>query len=134
VILPGDTLLPVNFYFFIDNTEHINKSTSSKHVFEAKQQKAEDSRLKAAHDKQDRSWVTNAMGMHMGIDDAEEDESFNSMDKLKRRQEQHQSSDVSHRWASSILMMFKTLKFWQDFYTVYTTKTPRQDLPSAANR
>ena len=99
--------MTVALEFFIDNTEHINKSTRSKHIFEAKQQKAEDSRLKAAHDKQDRSWVTNAMGMHMEIDDAEEDESFNSKDKWKRRQEQHLSSDVSQRWASSILMMLR---------------------------
>ena len=93
--------------FLIDNAEHINKSTSSKHIFKAQQQKAGDSRLKAAHDKQDRSWATNTMGMQIEIDDAEEDESFNSKDNLKRRQEQHLSSDVSQRWASSILMMLR---------------------------
>jgi hypothetical protein len=42
--------------------------TFSKHIFEAKQEKAEDSRLKAAHDEQDRSLATSAMGMHIGID------------------------------------------------------------------
>jgi len=120
--------------FLIDNAEHINKSTSSKRLFKAKQQKAGDSRLKAAHDKQDRLWATNAMGMQIGIDDAEEDESFNSKDNLKRWQEQHLSSNVSQRWASSILMMFKTLKFWQDVSTVYTTKTPQQDFPLLAIR
>jgi len=59
-------LLPVTLH----NTEHINKILSSENIFEleAKQEKAEDSRLKAAHDKQDRSWVTSAMGMHIGID------------------------------------------------------------------
>jgi len=70
--------------------------------------------------------------MHIGIDDAEADESFNSKDNLKRRQQQHLSSDVSQRWASSILMMFKALKFWQDVSTVYTSKTPRQDFPLLA--
>ena len=57
-------LLPVTFH----NTEHINKSPSSRHIFEAKQEKAEESCVKAAHDKQDRSWATSAMGMHIGID------------------------------------------------------------------
>ena len=56
--------------------EHINKSPSSKHIFEDKQQKAADNRVKAAHEEQERSWATNAMGMHIGIDDVEADESF----------------------------------------------------------
>ena len=72
------------------------------------------------------------MGMHIGMDDAEEDESFISKDNLKRRQQQYLSSDVSQRWASSILMMFKALKFWQDVSTDYTSKTPRQDFPLLA--
>jgi len=66
------------------------------------------------------------------MDDAEEDESFISKDNLKRRQQQYLSSDVSQRWASSILMMFKALKFWQDVSTDYTSKTPRQDFPLLA--
>jgi len=91
-----------------------------------------DSRVKAAHEKQERSWATNTMGMHIGIDDAEAEESFNSKDNLKRRQKQHLSSDVSQSWASSILLMFKALKFWQHVPTVYTSKTPRQDFPLLA--
>ena len=95
------------------------RSSIGEHIFEAKQQKTEDSHIKAAHEKQERSWATNAMGMHIGIDDAEADESVNSKDNLKRRQKQHLSSDVSQRWASSILMMFKAFKFWQNLYSLY---------------
>jgi len=88
--------------------------------------------LKAAHEKEDKSWATNAIGTHIGIDDSEEDASFNSRDNLKRRQQQHLSSDVLQRWASSIFMMLKALKFWQEVPTVYNSKTPRQDFPLLA--
>jgi len=112
--------LLASFCILVSFSEHINKKPSSKHFFEAKQHKVEDSRVKSAHEKQERSWAKNAMGMHIGIDDAEADESFNSKENLKRRQKQHLSSDGSQRWASSILMMCKALKFWQDVSTVYT--------------
>jgi len=90
--------------------------------------------LKAAHEKQDRSWATNAIGIHTVIDDSEEDESFNSKNNLKCRQQQHLSSDVLQRWLSSIFMMLSTLKFWQEVATVYNSKIPRQDFPLLAIR
>ena len=64
--------LLASFCFLVSLSEHINKSPSSKHIFEATCKGAEDCRVNAAHEKQERLWATNAMGMHIGIDDVEE--------------------------------------------------------------